>query len=69
MERQLIPGNSARAVTVDSRGRPRRRPGRARRRQGQLDGTRMLILLGRRGDLRGTYALADHLHEAMRWGA
>jgi hypothetical protein len=26
-------------------------------------------LLGRRGDLRGTYALADHLDEAMRWGA
>jgi hypothetical protein len=68
MERQLIPGNSARAVPVDSRGRPGHQPGRARR-QGQLDGKRMLILLGRRGDLRGTYALADHLDEAMRWGA
>jgi hypothetical protein len=68
MERQLTHSNSARALTVDSRWRAGRRSGRSRR-PGQLDGERMLNLLGRRGDLRGTYALADYLDEAMRWGA
>jgi hypothetical protein len=66
MERHLGHSNSARALTVHSRRQPGR-PHRSRR-QGQVAGERMLTLLGRRSELRGTYALADYLDEAMRWG-